>query len=165
MGKLFKIPIAEIKKSLSEFKGIERRLELIGEKGKIKVYDDYAHHPTAIRATIEALRQKYPQEKLWVIVEPHTFSRTRALLKLYKNAFDQADKVIIAPIFASRDQKDFGVSGESIVKVVRKKDIQYLDNFAKIISLVKKNAKPKDIIIVMGAGKSYDLSRQILKAL
>jgi len=165
LGKLFKIPIAEIKKSLSEFEGIERRLELIGEKKNIKVYDDYAHHPTAIKATLEGLRQKYPQERIWAIVEPHTFSRTRALLKFYKNAFDEADKIIITPIFRSRDQEDFGISGESVVKVVRKKDIQYLDSFDKIVRLVKEGVRPKDIVIVMGAGQSYDLSRQILNSL
>lgn len=165
LGKLFKIPISEIKKSLAGFNGVERRLELIGERRGIKVYDDYAHHPTAIKATLAALRQKYPKEKLWVIIEPHTFSRTHALLKLYKNAFDQGDKIIIAPVFRSRDKEEFGVSGESIVKVVRKKDIQYLDSFTKITSLVKENAQSKDIIIVMGAGKSYDLARQILSSL
>lgn len=165
LGRLFKIPIGEIKNSLYEFDGIGRRLELIGEKNGVKIYDDYAHHPTAIRATLEGLRQKYSKEKIWAIVEPHTFSRTRALLGLYKNVFDRADRVVIAPIFRSRDSQDFGITGQSIVEVSGHGAIEYIDDFDKIATLVKESVKPSDVVIVMGAGKSYELARQILKSL
>ncbi|SRR5258708_330025 len=163
LGKLFNIPLTEVKKSLSEFKGIGRRLELIGRKNDVVIYDDYAHHPTAIKKTLIALRQKYPKNKILAIVEPHTYSRTKALLSSYKNAFKFADEVVVAPIFKSRDSSDYGVSGESIVKVSNHKNIKYIDNFDKIVSLVKESARPESVIIVMGAGESYKLARNILE--
>ena len=80
----------KIIKSIESFTGIGRRMELIGERGGVKVYDDYAHHPTAIKTTLEGVRQKYPKAKILVIVEPHGYKRTKALLPLYKNVFDSA---------------------------------------------------------------------------
>ena len=165
LAKLFKIQIDKIKTSLFEFEGIGRRLEFIGEKKGIKVYDDYAHHPTAIKVTLGALKQKYPKQRLLVIVEPHTFSRTKALLPLYKGVFDDADEVIIAPIFKSRDSQDFGVSGQSIVDVSNYNNISYVDNFEKIVNKVCSDAKSGDVVVVMGAGESYKLAREILKSL
>ncbi len=165
LGEVFKVDYKILKNSLWNYNGIGRRLELIGSPHNIKIYDDYAHHPTAIKVTLGALRQKYPKENITAIVEPHTFSRTKALLSLYKDAFDDANKVIIAPIFKSRDSSDFGISGRSIVEVSKSKNVSYIDNFDKIVSLVKESAKSGDIIIVMGAGKSYELARNILKAL
>lgn len=100
-----------------------------------------------------------------MIVEPHTFSRTKALLPLYKGAFDQANRVIIAPIFKSRDSHDFGVSEKDIVSVSGHKNIASLDSFEKISHLVSQEAKSGDVVIVMGAGKSHLLSRDILATL
>lgn len=161
-GRLLGVQTSVIKKSLLLFEGIGRRMELLGTKNGINVFDDYAHHPTAIKVTFEALRQKFPKSKILAIVEPHTFSRTKALLPLYKNVFDDADEVIIAPIFRSRDKEDFGISGQSIVEISNHKKINYLDSYEEIISYSKQNVKNGDVIIVMGAGNSYKLSRDIL---
>ncbi len=161
LGKFLKISIEDIKQSLFEFKGIGRRLELISDKNGVKIYDDYAHHPTAIRKTLSALRQKYPKANILAIVEPHTFSRTKALLPLYKNVFKDADEVIIMPIFKSRDNEDFGMSGESIVKIANHNKIKYINNFDEINSFVKKRKKINEVIIVMGAGNSYKLAYEI----
>ncbi len=161
LGKLFNIPTKRIRESLYKFNSIGRRLELISNKDGVKIYDDYAHHPTAISKTLSALRQKYPKEKILAIIEPHTFSRTKALLPLYENAFTGADEVIIAPIFRSRDTENFGVSGKSIVEISKHHDISYIGNFSEITTLVKKTTKPGDVIIVMGAGDSYKLAYEI----
>ncbi len=165
LGKIYKISMDKIKKALENFEGIGRRMELIGEDKNVKVYDDYAHHPTAIKKTLGALRQKYPEEKIWAIIEPHTFSRTKALLPLYKNVFDDADEVIIAPIFRSRDTEDFGITGNDIAKVSGHKNIHYLDSFDEIITFVKKRIEPNGVVIVMGAGESYKLARSVLNSL
>lgn len=150
-----------IKEVLTSFNGIGRRMELITEKKGIAVYDDYAHHPTAIKETLHGLRQKYPKNKIWVIVEPHTFSRTKALLSLYKDSFTDADEVIIAPIFKSRDKEDFGVNGEDIVSVSGAKSVRYLDTFDKIAEEIGRNVVKGDVVIVMGAGLSYKLARLV----
>jgi UDP-N-acetylmuramate--alanine ligase len=165
LGEIFNISTKMIKNSLENFSGIGRRLELIGERNNIKVYDDYAHHPTAIKKTLKALRQKYPKNKIFAVVEPHTFSRTKALLPLYKNAFIDADNVVITPIYKSRDTEDFGINGENIVKVSEHISIRYVDNFKVIITFIKESVKPSDIVIVMGAGESYKLAREILNIL
>jgi UDP-N-acetylmuramate--alanine ligase len=154
-----------IKKVLANFKGIGRRLEKLGKKRTIKVYDDYAHHPTEIKETLAALRQRYPKEKIWAIVEPHSFSRTKALLPNYRGVFEKADEVIIGPIFKARDKKTFGVSGESIIKASGHKRAIYLKDLSKIVDYLKNKVKPKDVILVMGAGKSYKWAREILRSL
>ena len=161
-AKFYNIPSRIIQKSLMEYGGIDRRLELLGEKNGIKIYDDYAHHPTAIAATLEALRQKYTDKLILAVIEPHTFSRTKVLLDLYKDAFVNADEVIVAPIFRSRDTKDFGINGQNIVAVSKHNKISYIDSFGKIVEHVKANKQKYDVIVVMGAGKSYQLARDVL---
>jgi len=163
---ILKISSSTVNKVLSSFEGIGRRLDKIGEtKNKIIIYDDYGHHPSAIKVTLEALKQRYPKQDIWAVVEPHGFSRTQATLPLYKNAFSEATNVVIAPIFRSRDKEDFGVSGQSIVDIAKHKKIQYLDSFEKIVKYIKENIPPKTILVVFGAGNSYYLSRDILKSL
>lgn len=148
------------------FEGIGRRLDKIGEtENKVTIYDDYGHHPSAIKATLNAIHQRHPKQKIWAVVEPHGFSRTKATLPLYKNAFTQAAGVIIAPIFKSRDQHDFGVSSQSIVDISKHKNIQSLDSFEKIIQYVKEKIPSKTILVVFGAGNSYYLVRDIFKSL
>lgn len=164
-SKLYGISNGVVKKALEDFKGVGRRLELIGEKNGIKVYDDYAHHPTAIKATLSALRQKYPKNRIWAINEPHSYSRTNALLQEYDGVFDEADKVIIAPIFKARDNETFGISENMLVESTHHADIQYIDNFPDIVGKLSTTARSGDVVLVMGAGKSYLLARDILKNL
>lgn len=165
LGKLYKIDIETIKELLSSYSGIGRRLELIGTKRGIRVYDDYAHHPTAVSVTLEALRQQFPKRKIRVVVEPHSFSRTKVLLGEYKHAFDHADAVVIGPIFKARDKRTFGVSGQSIVDVAEHANIRYIDQLDKILKLIKESAKTGDVIVVMGAGESYKWARAMLENL
>lgn len=165
LSKLFKIDTTLVKNSLASYSGIGRRLELVGKKKGIWVYDDYAHHPTAVSATLEALRQQFPKERIWVVAEPHSYSRTKTLLGKYKKAFNKADFVIIGPIFKARDKKTFDVSGQSIVDVAEHGDIRYIDNLDKIAKVVKRSAKREDVIVVMGAGLSYQWARAILNNL
>lgn len=162
---LDKVETNIVKKVLKNFSGIGRRMELIGEKSEVKVYDDYAHHPTEIRATLSGLRQMYPKRKIICVVEPHMFSRTKILLHDYKAAFRQADTVFIAPIFKSRDTKTFGMSGQSIVDVADHKDISAFQKSDEAIDAAIMKAKGNDIIVVMGAGKSYQLAKDILHKL
>ena len=160
-----KLGIAEdrIIKSLEGFTGIGRRMELISEKSGIKIFDDYAHHPTAIKTTIEGLRDAYPGSKIWVIDEPHGFARTHALLPKYKGVFKGADKVIIGPIFKARDKETFGITPESVAKISEHKNAVGLASFNQIKEIVSSEVKSGDIILVMGAGKSYLWARQLSK--
>lgn len=153
-----------INKVFGKFEGVGRRLEFVGEKNNVKVYDDYAHHPTAIKATIEALRQKFPKNKIWVVVEAHGFARTKALLPLYKGVFEKADSVLIGPIFKARDAENFGISEKSIAEASGKKGVFYSNNAREFLNELK-DAKSGDIVLVMGAGESYKWARKILKSI
>lgn len=159
------ISLETTKRFLKSFSGSGRRMELIGEKKGIKVYDDYAHHPTEVKATLSGLRQLYPNQKIICVVEPHMFSRTKILLHDYRNAFSSADSVLIAPIYKSRDKETFGVSNKSIVKVAKHKDVHAFGSMDEVVEAVKQSATPGSVIIVMGAGKSYKLARDIFEAI
>ena len=163
LGKKLGIKEEIIIKSLEGFEGIGRRMELISDKNNIKVYDDYAHHPTAIAATLQGLREIYPMERIWAIVEPHGFVRTHALLSLYKNVFKDADKVIIGPIFKARDSKTFGITPSKVAKYSGSQNAIGVNSLEKIKIIVSKEYKPNDIVIVMGAGKSNIWAREIAK--
>lgn len=163
LGQILGIPEDKIIRSIESFNGIGRRMELISD-GDIKIYDDYAHHPTAIGATLKALRQKYPENKIWAIDEPHGFSRTKALLSQYKNIFNDADKVLIGPIYKARDKEDFGMSPQKIAEVSEHRNIKAFDSFPELLKVLLSEIKAGDIVLVMGAGKSYLWAREIKSA-
>jgi UDP-N-acetylmuramate--alanine ligase len=165
LGKALGISEEKIIKSIEGFQGISRRMELIADKNGLKVYDDYAHHPTAIATTLEGLRSKYPKSRILVIDEPHGYKRTKALLKKYKGVFDSVDKVIIGPIFQARDEKDESITPELVAKTSRHPNIKAYDNFEDLFRNLKLEIRNCNygVIVVMGAGKSYLWAREIAK--
>lgn len=162
LGKTLGMPDDLIKESIEDFTGIGRRMELISGNSDTKVYDDYAHHPTAIKATLGAIRGTYPNAKIWAIDEPHGFARTKALLSLYKGCFDGADEVMIGPIFKARDSEDFGMTPEIVAKESNHPNAKGFDSFGKIKEILKKELKDGDVVLVMGAGKSYLWAKEIV---
>ncbi len=163
LGRYLKINEGVITKSLEEFPGVGRRMELISERNGIGVYDDYAHHPTAIKATVDSLRENYKDKRIWAIYEAHSYSRTKALLPNYNGVFDSADKVIIGPIFEARDTEHFGISENSIAKASNHKDTICFGDAGKMFLYLNEYLKPGDVVLVMGAGKSYLWARKIAK--
>jgi UDP-N-acetylmuramate--alanine ligase len=163
LGRVLGIKNELIKSSLENFSGISRRMELIADKNGIKVYDDYAHHPTAIAVTLEALRELYPDSRIWAIDEPHGFARTTKLVNFYKNVFTDADKVLIGPIFKARDTENFGMTPQIVAEKTEHSDAHGFDTFEEIKDIISKEIKTGDVILVMGAGKSYLWAREIVK--
>ena len=161
LGKFLGIEEEIIRKSLETYSGIGRRMELIADKNGIKVYDDYAHHPTAIAATLQGLRELYPSSRIWAIDEPHGFARTNALINFYKGAFSDADKVLIGPIFKARDKETFGMTPQIVAEKAGRKDARGYDSFNDIKEILGKEMKKEDIVLIMGAGKSYLWAREI----
>ena len=137
----------------------------MGEKNGVFVYDDYAHHPTAIRETIKAVKQKHPISRIFAVVEPHSYSRVAKLLKGYTEAFSEAYSVIIAPIFKARDTENYGMSEEKLVGLIKNDRVNTYDSFDKIAEVLPKELKKNDVVLVMGAGKSSDLAKMIIRAL
>lgn len=165
LGKTLGIPKAKIKSSLESFPGIGRRTELLFSEKGIEVYDDYAHHPTEVKSTINALRERHPKARIWVIVEPHGYLRTKILLKNYKKVFDEADKVLIGPIFKARDEVDENITPELVAKTSGHNNAQGFNSFENIKMILKKNVSAGDVVLIMGAGKSYVWAREITKSL
>lgn len=148
-------------KSLSEFKGSWRRFEFKGEtpNGAL-VYDDYAHHPTAVAKTIDGAREKFPDKKIVVAFHPHLFSRTKSFLKEFAEALSKADKAIIAPIYAAREANDPTVSHHILAEHAGKNVIA-LDSFDEIRDALLEE-KEGTLIITMGAGDIYKVAEQII---
>ncbi len=149
--------------SLSQFKGSWRRFEYRGEtpSGAI-VYDDYAHHPTAIVKTLEAAREKFPDKRIVVAFHPHLYSRTKSLLQEFAGALALADSAIVAPIYAAREEPDPEVSNHSLAKAARSLggDVTALDSFESIRDRLLQESEGT-LIITMGAGDIYKVAEQI----
>lgn len=165
LASLYGIEPSEVQKVLDTFTGVGRRMELIGEKSGIYVYDDYAHHPTAIAKTIEAVLQRHPISRVFAVVEPHSYSRVKKLIKGYAMAFGAAYSVIIAPIFKARDSETYGMSEEKLASVIENGRVSSFDSFEKVVSSLNKELKKNDVVLVMGAGKSNSLARMIYNAI
>jgi len=152
-------------KALANFSGTWRRLEKRGEskEGTI-IYDDYAHHPTEIKASLQALRELYPNKKLTVLFQPHLYSRTKALFDDFSKSFEGADRVIILPIYFAREAKDESVSGVILAEAVAKtgKDARGFEDFEGAEKAVSDlNLGIDDIFVTMGAGEAYKVADKL----
>jgi UDP-N-acetylmuramate--alanine ligase len=150
-------------KSLSQFKGSWRRFEYKGETPNgATVYDDYAHHPTAISKTIDAAREKFPGKKIVVAFHPHLYSRTKSLLHEFAAALAKADEAIVAPIYAAREEVDPYISNHVLAREAADKggDVIALDSFDAIRDELLK-FDSSHLIITMGAGDIYKVAEQI----
>lgn len=156
-----------IKKHLSNFSGVKRRFEKIGQIGDITIIDDYAHHPRSIALTLEAVKKRFPRAKILCIFQPHTYSRTKELLGEFALSFKIADKVIITNVYASVREKEATVSGEDLASLIRKnkQSVKFIAEWSKIIQEVIDNIDKETLIITMGAGDIYKLSEKILEEL
>ena len=153
-----------IKDALFEFTGAHRRLEYKGSYNNISVYDDYAHHPTEIKATCNALYNK-KFNKAWVIFQPHTYSRTKNLLNEFAEALSNFDNIIITDIYAAREANTYGVSSKDIVNRLnssRNSNCEYISNFDDIVKFIREHAKPNDVILTLGAGDVTNIGPMIL---
>ena len=158
------IPFDTIKKGLLEFSGTDRRFQLKGKVNGFTIIDDYAHHPQEIAATI-ATAKKYPHKKLWVAFQPHTYSRTLALMDDFAGALSQADEIILADIYAAREQNTVGVSSDDLRKLMlsQNTNVYYIPDFPSIEEFILSHLEEGDLLITMGAGNIVDVGEDLLK--
>ncbi len=156
VAKLLGIRKSVALKSLARFHGTWRRSEFKGKTKKgARVYDDYAHHPTEIRATLAAFRQKFPKKWLCVVFQPHLYSRTKLLLKDFQKSFKDADMVIVTDIYAAREKVDRSIHAKDIVKPMY--NGLYVKSFKEIAKVLKGVADSRTVIITLGAGDIYKI--------
>lgn len=151
--------------ALTRFRGTERRFEIKGHVAGVTVVDDYAHHPTEIEATLAAARLKYPGRSLWAVFQPHTFSRTAALLADFATAFANADHVLVTSIYAARERDTLGVSGGDVVRRMVHPDAQYVLTLEDATAMLLERVQPGDVVITLGAGDGYLVGERVLQRL
>jgi UDP-N-acetylmuramate--alanine ligase len=151
--------------ALGEFRGTGRRFEVRGDAGKVTVIDDYGHHPTEIRATLSAARNRYPGRPVWAVWQPHTYSRTRALFDEFAAAFPEADHVVVTEIYAAREavQKEFSAS--QVVAAMRHADAIFVPGLTEAVELLLSRLRPGDVLLVFSAGDADQISTQVLAGL
>jgi UDP-N-acetylmuramate--alanine ligase len=152
---------------LAEFEGVRRRFELVGTASSVRVFDDYAHHPTEISATLTAVRtvvQQSGQGRCIVVFQPHLYSRTAAFAVEFASALNAADEVFVIDVYAAREQPLPGVSGASVAEHVSV-PVHYVPDFSAVAEAVAAAAGPGDVIVTMGAGDVTLLGAEIVAAL
>ena len=150
---------------LGRFQGVGRRFELKGEVSGITVIDDYAHHPTEIKATLVAARTRYGDRPLWVVAQPHTFSRTLALLDDFSQAFGLANHLIVVDIFASREKDERVVSSNDIISRMSHPDARYIGPLSEATDYLITHLRPGDVLLTLGAGDGHLVGEWVLERL
>ncbi|MCM1191428.1 MAG: UDP-N-acetylmuramate--L-alanine ligase [Butyrivibrio sp.] len=154
---------ADVSEALADFSGTARRFEYKGSVGGVTIIDDYAHHPTEITATLSAAG-KYPHKTLWCVFQPHTYSRTKALLKDFAEALSLADKVVLADIYAARETDNLGISSETLQNEIKAlgHECFYFPSFDEIENFLLENCINGDLLITMGAGDVLKIGENLL---
>jgi len=158
------IDFETIKQALSEFTGVFRRYEFKGEKNGAIVIDDYAHHPTEIKATLQGARASW-DDRIICIFQPHTYTRTQSFYKEFGRSFDDADLLIVTDIYPARESPIEGITGELISDYAKKsghKNVIYIPDKNNVIEYLEKIYKKNDMIITMGAGDIWKIGEKFL---
>jgi len=158
------IPAEEAALALSRFKGAVRRFDHLGERDGVKIIDDYAHHPSEVKATLNAAKN-VPHNKIFCVFQPHTYTRTHELLNDFSTAFDQADVVIITDIYAAREKDTGLIHSRDLAEMIRTsgKEAFYISSFEEIASYLKDHTASGDLVFTMGAGNINELGKLILE--
>jgi UDP-N-acetylmuramate--alanine ligase len=157
------VPFAQAAATLANFSGVGRRFEVKERAGDIVIVDDYAHHPTEIRATLAAARARYPERAIWAVFQPHTYSRTRALLDDFAAAFADADHVVVVDIFPAREIDDGSVSSRDMVDRMEHPDAGYIGPLEAAANFLVDRLRPGDVLITLGAGDGYRVGEMVTR--
>jgi len=165
-----KVSWFDIKKYLRIFKGTERRAQVLGQYRSATIIDDYAHHPTEIQATLQALRNHFSDQKLIAVFHPHTFTRTKALLADFARSFLLADELVVLDIYASAREKQGGISSRDLVAAIKEFNkeqkyhqiVRYLPTFSKVLTYLESHLNKKDVLVLLGAGDVFRVGQRLL---
>ncbi len=162
------IPTEIVCKALSEFTGVKRRFEFVGEANGVLVYDDYAHHPTETFATLQGARDTFPDRRIVVVFQPHLYTRTRDQYEAFAEVFANCDELLVCEIYKAREQPIPGISGKLISDTAISRGHQnarFAGTKEEAVEILKKDVKPGDLVLFMGAGDIWKAERPFLEAL
>jgi UDP-N-acetylmuramate--alanine ligase len=161
--------LRDVADALANFRGVGRRLEVLGRPRGVPVVDDYAHHPTEIEAGIRALREEFAPRRIWCVFQPHQHSRTSRLLDEFARVLATADRVVIPEIYAARDSEAErrAVTGADLVRAVRAcgGDAVHMSDFRSIVDFLRTQVRAGDVVVTMGAGDVGDVAGRLAEAL
>ena len=158
------VSIEDIKDGINKYNGVGRRFETKGTYNDVLIVDDYAHHPTELKATLSAAK-KLKKSTLWCVFQPHTYTRTKSLLNEFGEAFYSADKVIITDIYAAREDDPGDIHSKDLVEKLyhNNVDVKYISKFEDIVEYLKENMSSNDLLITAGAGPVYRIGELLLE--
>ncbi len=159
---LLDLNLEQVGQSLATYSGTHRRFEVKGKVGGVTVVDDYAHHPTEIRTTLVAARERFPSRDLWVVFQPHTYSRTKHLMAEFAEALTLADHVVVTEVYAAREHDTLGVSGADIVARMEHPDARFVPQLDAAARDVAARMKPGDVLLTLGAGDVWQVGETVM---
>jgi len=168
VGLELEMGIEDIKTGLKNLGGLARRFQVKGEKGDVLFIDDYGHHPTEITATLETAKECWPERRLVVIFQPHRYSRTKALFDRFAISFNQADVLIVAPIYPAGEAPIEGVNAEWLYRAIKEhghRNVILGKNKNEIVKLLLDFIRPEDVVMTLGAGDIYQVGDELSKLL
>jgi len=152
--------------ALNEIEGVQRRMEVKGTRKDVTVIDDYGHHPTEIKMTVQSVRQCWPERRLIVVFQPHRYSRTKILFDDFTRSFYQADNLVVLPIYPAGEKPIEGVTAEALYEGIRlhgHKNATFMDNPHAALSYLKSTVEAGDLILTLGAGDVWKIGEEFLK--
>jgi UDP-N-acetylmuramate--alanine ligase len=160
------LPFDAIRAGLEAFTGVDRRFQVRGEAGGVLVIDDYGHHPTEIRATLEALRRRAGSRRTLVLFQPHRYSRTQALWDDFCKAFHQADVLLLTDVYAASEEPLAGVSAEALARAIGEhghRQVAYAGELKEATERLAAEAREADVVLTLGAGSVWTAGEELLR--
>jgi UDP-N-acetylmuramate--alanine ligase len=155
----------EIAEAIAEFQGSGRRFEIRGEIQGIMLVDDYAHHPTEIRATLAAARASYPERRIWAVWQPHTYTRTKTFSSDFSDAFSDADHVIVLDVYAAREKKPEDFDIRELVDKIKKEKVEFIPENKNAAEYLSDELSPGDLLLVFTAGDAIEITDSLERVL
>ncbi len=153
------------RQGLLQFAGVDRRFQFKDEVAGIKVYDDYGHHPTEVRAVLSAFREKFPDNRLVVLFQPHRYSRTQHCWHDFINCFSEANELFLTDIYPAGEVPIAGISSERLCQEIKSASCHYLPRNQELVAKLKSHLKPGDVFVTLGAGDGWKIGLELLSEL
>ncbi|PIS10685.1 MAG: UDP-N-acetylmuramate--L-alanine ligase [Bdellovibrio sp. CG10_big_fil_rev_8_21_14_0_10_47_8] len=153
------------KQGLAQFEGVDRRFHFKGERNKIRIYDDYAHHPTEVRAALQGFREKFPDRRLVVLFQPHRFSRTQSCWHDFTACFSQCDQLFLTDVYPAGEAPIEGIDSQRLAKEIKHEHCIYLPKGPEIAQQIFSELKSGDVFVTLGAGDGWKIGTQVLEML
>ncbi len=156
-----------IRKYLADFNGTERRMQILGKYNKAIIIDDYAHHPTEIKTTLDGVKKTYNKKNIICVFHPHTFTRTKSMINEFGSSFHNADEIIVLDIYGSAREKHGGINSQDIVDKIKKnktntKNIQHIPNLNDCEKYLRARINKNDVVLLMGAGDVFRIGQNLV---